>query len=103
MEMIKRLFGFGPSVDIKKLIMEGAQIVDVRSKEEYGAGHIEGSVNIPLNALALNLHKISKAKPVVTCCASGVRSNVAKGILKSSGYEQVYNGGGWQQLQHEIA
>ncbi|MFZ1528943.1 MAG: rhodanese-like domain-containing protein [Ferruginibacter sp.] len=93
---------FGPATDYRALMLQGAQIIDVRTQGEYRGGHIKGSVNIPLNILAANAGKIKKDKPVITCCASGMRSAQAKSILKSKGFEEVYNGGGWMGLQHKI-
>jgi phage shock protein E len=100
-QTLKNLFGLGPKVDFKELMKQGAVIIDVRTKGEYQGGHIRGSVNIPLNNLSGNLSKIKKDKPVITCCASGMRSASAKGILQSNGYE-AYNGGGWMSLQNKI-
>ena len=99
---IKELLGFGPPVNYAQLVKEGAQIIDVRTKAEFQSGHIRGSVNIPLNTLESNLGKIKKDKPVITCCASGMRSASAKGILKSRGYREVHNGGGWHSLQRKL-
>ena len=100
---IKNLLGFGPEVDYKALLKQGAIIVDVRSKGEYSGGHINGSLNIPVESLKSNLNKISnKSKPIITCCASGMRSASAASILKSSGYIEVYNGGGWSSLKNKI-
>lgn len=92
----------GPAVNYAELLENGAQIIDVRSKGEYSGGHIKGSVNIPLDSLQHNLSKIKKDKPVITCCASGMRSATAKNILKSSGFSEVYNGGGWMGLQSKL-
>ena len=99
---IKALLGFGPSVDYAQLIKAGATIVDVRTKGEYQQGHIKGSVNIPLNALQSQLSKLNKNKAIITCCASGMRSAQAKSILKSSGFSEVHNGGGWTSLKNKI-
>ena len=99
---IKELLGLGPKVDLAAIAKSGAQIIDVRTKEEYQQGHIRGSVNIPLQNLQNNLSKIKKDKPVITCCASGMRSASAKGILKSNGFSDVHNGGGWSSLQNKI-
>ena len=99
---IKNMLGLGPKTDYKQLIADGAIIIDVRTKGEYAGGHIKGSVNIPLNTLAANLGKIKKDKPVITCCASGMRSASAKSLLKSNGFKEVYNGGGWSSLQSKI-
>jgi rhodanese-related sulfurtransferase len=99
---IKRLLGIGPKVDYSVLLKQGAVILDVRSKGEYQGGHINGSVNIPVDILRNNLSKLNKEKPIITCCASGMRSASAKSILKSNGFTEVYNGGGWMSLQLKI-
>jgi rhodanese-related sulfurtransferase len=99
---LKELLGLGPGVDYAQLVKEGAQIIDVRTPSEFQSGHIRGSINIPLNNLESKLSKIKKDKPVITCCASGMRSASAKGLLKSRGYSQVHNGGGWMSLQRKL-
>lgn len=99
---LKNILGFGPKTDYAALLKQGAVIIDVRTKGEYQGGHIKGSINIPLQSLESNLSKIKKDKPVITCCASGMRSASAKSILKSKGYTEVYNGGGWMSLQNKL-
>ena len=98
----RSILGLGQKVDLKELVTKGAQIVDVRTKGEFQAGHIPGSVNIPLQQLSTNLKRIRKDKPVITCCASGMRSASAKSFLKGEGFTEVYNGGGWMSLQNKI-
>lgn len=99
MGLLQKLFGLGPKVDLGELIAQGATIVDVRSKAEYAGGHVKGSVNIPLDQLSSNLKKFkSKEQAIITCCASGMRSSSAKGMLKSQGYTNVHNGGSWHNL-----
>lgn len=100
LEGLLKLFGYKP-MDYKKLMSEGAIIVDVRTKGEFNSGHIKGSVNIPLDVLGNNLKKLDKNKSVITCCASGMRSASAKGILKSKGYT-AFNGGGWNGLERKL-
>jgi hypothetical protein len=100
-DSIKKLFG-GTTTNYAELIAQGAQIIDVRSVGEYQGGHIKGSVNIPLDQLSKQLSKIKKDKPVITCCASGMRSASAKTILQANGYTEVYNGGGWSSLQNKM-
>jgi len=84
------------------LVSNGAQVIDVRTKGEYQQGHIKGSVNLPLDSLNQRLHKLDKNKVVIACCASGMRSGQAKGILKSNGFE-VYNAGSWINLQRKLS
>lgn len=102
MNTLKNLLGMAPAVDYKELVRQGAQIIDVRTPAEFAGGHIKGSVNIPLDTLTKNLSRIKKDKPVITCCASGMRSGSAKNILQANGYQEVHNGGGWSGLQHKL-
>ena len=101
-QTLKNIFGLGPKTDYTELLKKGAQIIDVRSKGEYQGGHIKGSVNIPLDSLNHNLTKLKKDKPVITCCASGMRSAAAKNVLKANGFKEVYNGGGWMSLRSKL-
>ncbi len=102
LKFLKSILGLGPKVNYKELMLKGAQIIDVRTSGEFKAGHIQGSVNIPLQILSSNLSKIKKDRPVITCCASGNRSGMAKTILLKSGFAEVYNGGGWSSLNHKL-
>lgn len=97
---IKNLFG-GKSVNFKDLVSNGAQIIDVRTPTEFSNGNIKNSKNIPLQELVSEMKKMDLKKPIITCCASGMRSASAKTILQENGFE-VYNGGGWSSLQKKI-
>lgn len=88
--------------DFKKLVEEGALVLDVRTKAEYAAGHIKGSRNIPLDQLGGVIQELKKKnKPVITCCRSGMRSGMAASTLRNAGLE-VYNGGPWDSLNRKI-
>lgn len=67
------------------------QVVDVRGKSEYEAGHIESAINIHVGHLYKNLGKISKDMPVVLHCTSGDRSSIAASYLKKNGFDNVVN------------
>jgi rhodanese-related sulfurtransferase len=101
-ELLKKILGAKEAVNLKELANKKATILDVRTKSEYQNGHIKGSVNIPLDKLQNNISKINKNKPVITCCASGMRSASAKSILKANGFSEVHNGGGWINLNNKI-
>jgi len=104
LSLIKKMLGIGPKTDFSELVKAGAIILDVRTKGEYGTGHIKGSVNIPVDQLSKNLHKFKdKKRTIITCCASGMRSYSAKGILTSNGYANVYNGGSWHSLNNKLS
>jgi len=101
---IKKLFSGAPSADFKELVKQGALIIDVRTPGEFASGHIKGAMNIPVDQLSKNLQKLQdKNRPIITCCASGMRSASARGILSSKGYTQVFNGGGWTSLQSKLS
>jgi rhodanese-related sulfurtransferase len=83
---------------IKDYLANGAVIVDVRSKEEFRGGHIKGAKNMPLPNLSNKLGELKKmGKPVIFCCASGMRSGQATSMMKRQGIDCI-NGGGWQGL-----
>jgi len=84
--------------DIKNIIENGALIVDVRTLKEYKEGHIEGSLNIPLDEIGKAMSWLQKDVPTVIVCASGARSATALEILKTNGYEKVYNGESWDNF-----
>jgi phage shock protein E len=103
-ELLKRLFGMSETPDLKQFVADGAPILDVRTKEEYATGHVQGSLNVPLQSLnAANIVKLDKNKPVITCCASGMRSASAKRILEAQGFTKVYNGGGWSSVKNKLS
>ena len=66
-----------------------SMIIDVRQHSEYSAGHIDGSLNIELGELSEHLDGIPREIPIVTVCASGMRSTIASSILKRDGRENV--------------
>lgn len=100
MGFLTKIFGLDkPTVNMKELIANGAMIIDVRTAGEYAGGHINGSINIPLNILSAKLGSLDKNKPLILCCASGMRSGSACSILKKNGFTQVYNAGSWNSLR----
>jgi rhodanese-related sulfurtransferase len=91
---------FTCSLDINKGVEEfratpGALLVDVRTPDEYRAGHISGSINIPLAALPARCNELGALDtPLFVHCLSGGRSGQAVSFLKSAGYTNVKNIGG---------
>ena len=76
-----------------------ALLVDVRTPEEYASGHIPGSVNWPLERLALfDL----QGDRICTYCHSGARSARAAAALTAMGYDDVQNIGGILDWQGEL-
>lgn len=64
-------------------------VVDVRAEKEWSAGHIDGSINMPLNHLAERAEELPKDKTLVVHCKSGYRSAIAASILQQQGFEHV--------------
>ncbi|NQX82360.1 MAG: rhodanese-like domain-containing protein [Flavobacteriaceae bacterium] len=83
---------------VKEFINKGALIVDVRTKGEYNSNHIGGSINIPLDTISNKAKELKqRQKPIILCCASGIRSKQATSILKSHDIECI-NGGSWTNI-----
>lgn len=78
--------------EAKKLVAEGAALIDVRTPGEYAAGHLDGAKNIPVQEIGARLKEVGrKEKPVVVYCASGMRSATAAGLLRRAGFAKVVN------------
>ena len=76
----------------RKLVSEGAVLVDVRSPGEFLSGHLPGALNIPVHELGKRASEIGPtSKPVVVYCQSGARSAGAALVLRQAGFVQVVN------------
>jgi len=88
---------------------EDAFVLDVRTQEEFGQGHITNSTNIPLGLVDARISDIQnkKSSPVIIVCQSGNRSMQAARVLKKHGFEKLFNltGGmlSWQQANLPVA
>lgn len=75
-------------------------ILDVRQPDEYNAGHILGSILIPLDTLEERSQELAKDKEIVAYCRSGKRSAQAVTILRALGYSNAVSlQGGFQAWQ----
>ncbi|MFT6976962.1 MAG: phage shock protein E [Shewanella psychromarinicola] len=88
-----------PSVAWEK-IDRGVTLIDVRTVEEFAAGHIDGAINIPFDQIVPELAKLNLAKDtdLVLYCHSGRRSGIAQESLVKQGYSNTYNAGGFDTL-----
>jgi rhodanese-related sulfurtransferase len=75
--------------EARKLVDEGAQLLDVRADHEWEAGRIAGAAHVPLPELPQRLGEIDKDRPVVVYCRGGNRSSMATEALTDAGYEAV--------------
>lgn len=79
-----------------ELLSAGAVLIDVRSAGEFGAGHIEGALWLPLERVHLDIANVvpSFNQPLILYCRSGARSGRACAIVAQMGYDNATNGGG---------
>ena len=84
------------------LALNEFNLLDVRTKMECFIDKIEGSINIPLDQVPVNVEKIKAMQPVVIYCAAGVRSAQAVSFLKQEGLTEVYDGGGIHDLRQKL-
>ena len=80
---------------LDELLEDGAELIDVREKDERDTGYIAGSLNIPYRLLALGEANLPRDKPIVTICETGPRAAIAASILAAHGFDAhpVVNGG----------
>ena len=65
-------------------------IVDVRKSDEFSAGHLRDSKNIPIDNLDKRVSELDKTHPVLVVCQSGVRASRAAGEFRRAGFGEVY-------------
>ena len=76
-------------------------IIDVRTSYEFMGGNVVGSINIPLDEVAGRLEEFKNMEGnILLCCLSGNRSGMAAQFLSAQGVENVYNVGGWMEVNH---
>ena len=82
------------------MIEQGVLLIDVRTENEFVAGHINGALNIPWEETGNLISAIGtdKQRPVVVYCRSGNRSGKAKAVLESKGYTNIFNATGYEAL-----
>jgi phage shock protein E len=78
--------------EARKLVAEGARLLDVRTAGEFAAGHLPGALIIPLGELERRLDSLgAKDRPIVVYCHSGQRSGLAKRLLLANGFTAVHD------------
>jgi rhodanese-related sulfurtransferase len=85
----------------RELVQAGATLLDVRSPAEFGAGHLNGARNVPVQELSSRIAELgAKDRPIVVYCASGMRSASAKSTLKRAGFQAVHDLGAMARWQN---
>lgn len=74
--------------------------VDVRTPEEFAAGHVAGAINIPHTQMPERWRELERFRDdrLVVYCRSGRRSGIALDVLREAGFEHAENGGGLTDL-----
>ena len=89
-----------------ELIENGAVLLDVRSAYDYAAGHIRGSVSLPMESILANpraaFERIGYDDTVIAYCRRGTQSRRAAMILREVGYKSVYDLGGIENGEYEL-
>lgn len=85
--------GVNPGQATLLINREDALVVDVREADEFAGGHLPEARNIPVGKLAERVGELAgfKDKPIIVCCASGMRSAKAIGELKKHGFDNLHN------------
>ncbi len=73
--------------ELERLLEQGAEVIDVRERDERDGGYIAGSRNIPYRLLGISGADVPTDRPVVTICESGARAGVAASILAAHGID----------------
>ncbi|MFC4387087.1 CoA-disulfide reductase [Gracilibacillus marinus] len=85
--------------EVDELVNNGATLIDVREKEEFANGAIEGAVNISLTELRNKLPELDSTRPVYVHCQVGLRGYLACRILKNHGYQAINVDGGYKTYE----
>lgn len=102
LNFLKGLLGNDTNVNLREAVENGALLVDVRTPDEFRAGHIKGAINIPLGTISSNANRLQKhGGTIVAYCRSGQRSRMAVGEMRALGLDAI-NGGGLDDLSRQL-
>ena len=96
------LRGEHPQVDMESVLRAdgpGYFVVDVRTPQEFDAGHIPGAVNVPVDELRSRLGELPRDLEIAAYCQVGQRGYLATRILRQAGFQAVNVGGGYKTYQ----
>lgn len=89
---------------VKEIANPNSVIVDVRTKDQFDAGHIEGALNIPLADIDSNMDKFQgfNGKKIIFYCNTGKQSGQAAKKLEDKGIKNVYNADGIKNYNYNL-
>lgn len=86
--------------DIQKALRQGALLLDVRTADEYAAGHIDGATNLSLQDMQSGKQpSVGTQQTIYVYCHSGNRSRQAAALLKDAGFSKVVDLGSIAHVQ----
>jgi rhodanese-related sulfurtransferase len=95
-----RLRGDHPQVDVEAVMAGQVDrrpvLLDVRTPQEFSAGHIPGAMNIPVDELRSRLGELSRDREIAAYCQVGQRGYLATRILRQAGFSAANIGGGYK-------
>ncbi len=100
--LLKNLFSAPDQSELLEIMKNKPFLVDVRTREEFQGGSVQGAVNIPLSSVSRDLKRFAGKNNIVVFCRSGNRSSQAKMILEQAGISNVYDGGSLQNVQNTL-
>src|SRR5690606_5821570 len=100
--VLKNLFSAPDQSELLEIMKNKLFLVDVRTREEFQGGSVQGAVNIPLSSVSRDLKRFAGKNNIVVFCRSGNRSSQAKMILEQAGISNVYDGGSLQNVQNTL-
>jgi rhodanese-related sulfurtransferase len=83
-----------PTEAAERLSSGGVLLLDVRTDEEFAAGHAPDARPLPVHELASRLGELDPSVPVIAICRSGMRSQSAAELLAAEGFDVVNLSGG---------
>jgi rhodanese-related sulfurtransferase len=96
------LRGEHPQVDVEAVLRgngPGYFLLDVRTPQEFDAGHIPGAVDVPVDALRTRLGELPRDRKIAVYCQVGQRGYLATRILRQAGFQAANVGGGYKTYQ----
>lgn len=92
----------------ERLAEPGTVILDVRSREEFAEGHLDGAINIDVEdpSFAEEIEGLNKSVPYAVYCRSGNRSQIAIDLMREAGFENTYHLAGgigaWSAARYDV-
>ncbi len=103
-ELLKApLLTFVSGAEAQRMLKDGVGLLDVRSKDQYQAGALRGSANLPFTELRNSLRQLDRERKYILCCNTGVQSEVAAFLLAEKGFDVYVLKGGLQAVQKVTA